>query len=359
MPQGPYLRKYGVETTIPFVLFEVDGVDFRVDAADGGSDCSIMKDEGAEATCTNDFTDEGQGYSIVLTATEMQAARIVVYVVDSATKVWLDTALIIDTYGNASAMHAMDFDDAVRGGMTALPNAAAEASGGLYTRGTGAGQVNQDGNGRLDANVAAISGDAAAADKLEAWMDGFTTGSVSDASPAATDFDSDLTEATDNHYRNALLLFTSGALVGRPAGRISAFTAASNNLAFEPDLEEAPANGDTFVIIPDPRAIWTGDGMYHADTREIEGTAAKSAVNAEVVDVMKTDTITLPGQEAPPLTPTFEEVAGWQHKVLRNRKTQTSTDWKLLADDESTVDAKSTVSDDGTTAIKQEIQSGP
>jgi len=110
--QGIHLRKYGVEAKIPFVLYEVDGVDLRVDAADGGSDCSVMKDEGAEATCTNDFVDEGKGYSITLTATEMQAARIVVYVVDSATKVWLDDALIIETYGHASAMHAFDLDTA-------------------------------------------------------------------------------------------------------------------------------------------------------------------------------------------------------------------------------------------------------
>jgi hypothetical protein len=48
---------------------------------------------------------------------------------------------------------AVDFQDTVRMGLTALPNAAAEASGGLYTRGTGAGQINQDANGRIDANV--------------------------------------------------------------------------------------------------------------------------------------------------------------------------------------------------------------
>lgn len=106
--QAVHLRKYGVEAKINFELYEVDGVDFRVDAADAGSDCTIMKDEGAEATCTNDFVDEGMGYSLTLTSTEMQAARIVVYVVDSATKVWLDKAIVIETYGNASAQHAFD-----------------------------------------------------------------------------------------------------------------------------------------------------------------------------------------------------------------------------------------------------------
>jgi hypothetical protein len=39
--------------------------------------------------------------------------------------------------------------DAVRRGMTSLPNAAAESAGGLYTRGTGAGQLSQTANGEL------------------------------------------------------------------------------------------------------------------------------------------------------------------------------------------------------------------
>ena len=76
--QGVHLRKYGVQTTINFDLFEVDGVDFRVNAVHAAGDSKIMKDEGAEANTTNGFTDEGNGYSIVLTATEMQAARIVI-----------------------------------------------------------------------------------------------------------------------------------------------------------------------------------------------------------------------------------------------------------------------------------------
>ena len=108
-----FLRKYGVQTTIHFVLYEVDGVDLRVDAVDAGADCSIMKDEGAETTCVSDFADEGTGYSLIISATEMEAAEIMVYIVDSATKVWLDEALKIETYGHASAMHAMDLDTTV------------------------------------------------------------------------------------------------------------------------------------------------------------------------------------------------------------------------------------------------------
>jgi len=108
------LRKYGESATINFTLFEVDGIDFRVDAVHASGDSSIMKDEGAEANTTNSFTDEGNGYSLVLTATEMQAARIKIYLVDqTATKVWLDASVTIETYGNISAQHAFDLDTAL------------------------------------------------------------------------------------------------------------------------------------------------------------------------------------------------------------------------------------------------------
>jgi len=41
---------------------------------------------------------------------------------------------------------------------TALPAAAAEAAGGLFTRGTGAGQINQANNGEIDVDVNRING---------------------------------------------------------------------------------------------------------------------------------------------------------------------------------------------------------
>lgn len=74
--------------------------------------------------------------TLVLTASGMETREIVVQVV------------------------AYDPYDAVRQGMTALPNAAAEAAGGLFTRGTGAGQINQPANGRVDANAATIGANA-------------------------------------------------------------------------------------------------------------------------------------------------------------------------------------------------------
>jgi tetrahydromethanopterin S-methyltransferase subunit F len=109
-----YLRKYGVATVIDFQLYKLDGSGLKSDAASATGDIKIMKDEGAEANTTADaFVDEGQGYSLALTATEMTAARVVIYIVDlSAPQVWLDKVLIIETYGHASAQHAFDLASA-------------------------------------------------------------------------------------------------------------------------------------------------------------------------------------------------------------------------------------------------------
>lgn len=112
MPQV-YLRKYGVQATVDFELYETDGTDLKTDAVSASGDVTIYRDEAAEETLDADaFTDEGKIYSLVLSATEMQAARIVVCVVDQGTKAWLDKVFYVETYGNASAMHAFDLDTA-------------------------------------------------------------------------------------------------------------------------------------------------------------------------------------------------------------------------------------------------------
>jgi hypothetical protein len=102
-----YLRKYATATTVDFELYKLDGTGLKSDAASATHDIKIMKDEGAEADTTADaFTDEGQGYSLALTDTEMTAARVVIYIVDQTSpQAWLDKVLIIETYGNASAQH--------------------------------------------------------------------------------------------------------------------------------------------------------------------------------------------------------------------------------------------------------------
>ena len=108
-----YLRKYGASTTINFCLYELDGTDLQAGAAHAAGDTKIMKDEGAEANTGSAFVDEGQGYSLALSAAEMTAARVAIYVVDQTSpKAWLDRVLIIETYGHTSGQHAFDLASA-------------------------------------------------------------------------------------------------------------------------------------------------------------------------------------------------------------------------------------------------------
>jgi len=270
MSQSVHLRKYGVETTINFELYEVDGVDFRTDAADGGSDCSIMKDEGAEATCTNDFTDEGTGYSLVLTATEMEAARIVVYVIDSATKVWLDKAIIIETYGHASAMHAMDFDDGVRAGLTALPNAAADAAGGL--------PISDAGGLDIDAKLANTNEvTAARMGALTDWINGGRLDVILDAIPttpmrgtdnAATETKQDIIDGIVDELKAAVITNAAGADV---AADIIALKAVADALD---TLTKASGPGDLAAILADTDELQSDDVPGLISALETHGDAA-------------------------------------------------------------------------------------
>lgn len=106
------LRKYGVSTTLNFPLFAAGTNDFKTDAAHASGDTIISKDEGAEANTTNGFVDEGRSYSLALTATEMEAARIVITLIDQGTKAYDDQCIIIETYGHASAQHPFDLGTA-------------------------------------------------------------------------------------------------------------------------------------------------------------------------------------------------------------------------------------------------------
>ena len=127
-----FIRKYGEATTINFKLYKPDGTKFVAGtdavcantASPNDSDVRIMKDEGDEsdldgATC---FVDEGQTYSVALTATEMTAKRIVVIIIDqTATQTWLDTSFVIETYGNASAQYP---DEIVTANVTQIDGSA-------------------------------------------------------------------------------------------------------------------------------------------------------------------------------------------------------------------------------------------
>jgi hypothetical protein len=118
--------KYATATTVDFCLYTADATVGAVKKEDAvcantagadDSDVQIMKDEGAPADATNAFTDEGECYSLALTASELTAARVLIDIEDlTATKVWADKCILITTYGNASAFHQIPDVNVVSGG---------------------------------------------------------------------------------------------------------------------------------------------------------------------------------------------------------------------------------------------------
>ena len=83
------------------------------------------------------------------------------------------------------------------------------------------------------------------------------------------------------------------------------------------------------------------------------GTQAKADVNAEVVDVLRTDTLTELALGAPVAQPALDRAIMFIYMDMRNKITQTGS-LRTIFNDAGTAIIKSTLSDDGTTFTKEE-----
>lgn len=106
--------------------------------------------------------------------------------------------------------------------------------------------------GEASANVTQLNGDATAAAnhaKAAAEMIQFTVDTAT-LTPTATQFEADdITEATANHFRDASIVWTSGALKGQRT-EITAYALVGGKGRFTvAAMTEAPANDDTGIIV--------------------------------------------------------------------------------------------------------------
>jgi len=154
----------------------------------------------------------------------------------------------------------------------------------------------------------------------------------------------------------------SGALTDL-ATQASVDTVDSNVDAILADTNEIQgdlADGGRLDLLID--AILADTGELQAD--DVPGLIAAlndvstADVNAQLVDVLSTDTQTLPGQGAPTATPTLTVALMYLYKAWRNKSDQTSSELTLYADDGTTADQQRTVSDDGTTFTAGEMGTG-
>lgn len=106
-------------------------------------------------------------------------------------------------------------------------------------------------------------------------------------------------------------------------------------------------------------ATWTDAKAAFLDA-SIAGLNNISAanVNAEVVDVMKTDTTSEPAQGAPPATPTFEEMFAYIYFRMMNKNEETATEHAVYDAAGTTKVIKAAVSDSAGTLTKGKFATG-
>lgn len=242
-------------------------------------------------------------------------------------------------FGIYHPLVAYDPQDTVRMGMTALPNAAAEASGGLFTRGTGAGQINQASNGQIDGNLVTWKGSAPA---------GLTD---TDKVQASVQHMADNVIAASKIASNAI---TSAKIAASAIGASQIATGALTSAKFAAGAFDA-------VWTVTTRLLTAGTNIVLAKGVGVTGFNDLSAaqVNAQLVDVMETDTHTEVGQGAPPATASYKQMFQHLYKAWRNKKDNDGNTTNLYADDGTTVDQKQTTSESGGTVTKSEWVSGP
>jgi hypothetical protein len=145
---------------VPMYLVDSgDGITPETGVTISAGDLKISKNGGAEANHAGTLTEvAGGNYYYEATAGELDTVGyITLRLSKSGIRVFNACAQVV----------AFDPYDAVRAGLTALPAAAAEAAGGLFTRGTGAGQIAQDSNGTISVHTKTMEDGVIAATKLQ------------------------------------------------------------------------------------------------------------------------------------------------------------------------------------------------
>jgi hypothetical protein len=132
--------KYGVAETFNFKLYNADGT-LDVDEVDAGTEVSLSCDEGAETTATNDFADEGNFYSIALTAAELKCERVAVVVAATTTEVFfIQTSATDPAVVAFGTLQSATGTTAVLAAATSLADDLINGATLVIAGGTGAGQ---------------------------------------------------------------------------------------------------------------------------------------------------------------------------------------------------------------------------
>jgi hypothetical protein len=274
---------------------------------------------------------------------------------------------------------AADYDPASKPGVaTALLNELVENDGGVsrYT----ANALEQAPSGGTNPNVL-----------IDTTISGAPSSQTVFVLAAGSDID-------DAYKDQAIVLYDASNNDYPSVRKVSAYTGATKTVTLDsaPDFTIIAGDGvKTFVTAPGTTAPTVGQirtemegvgyflDLIKADTNELqtdwvnggrldllldacalEATVAALNnistldVNAQVVDVMKTDTVSEMAQGAPPATPTMEQILNYLYRKYRNKTETTSSEDAVYDDAGTTKLVKATISDDTVTFTKGEYVSG-
>ena len=143
-----------------------------------------------------------------------------------------------------------------------------------------------------------------------------------------------------------------------PANALDVSATGEAGLDFANIKNATGAHTLTNITVPIVTTTTTATNLTNAATNGDLTATMKTSVNDQVVDVIKTDTISEMAQGVPAATPTLEDAIMYIYMHWRNETTTTSSTHSLK-NDAGTVIAKATISDDSTTYTKAEYVSGP
>lgn len=321
-----FLSKYGVARHIYIPIVKRAVIDFAVSAdwTPGAGDVKISKDGGAFANVTNLPTaiasaNTGAVWDFSLTATEMQAAQVVVVISDAATKTIEDQSFIIETYGNASAQHAMDFGTA-----TIVASSLSAIAANVIT-------------------AASMADDATT--ELQTGL--VTRRNTAQAGGASTITLDAAASAVDNFYTGQQVVITGGTGAGQ-VRLIHSYVGATKVATVGTAWATNPDNTSVFALIPN-RAMVT---LFGADT--VTAAAIAADAGTEIATAILDEAVAEPaGIFTWPTS--LRKILSHLGVLTRNKATQTATTTVWRNDADNATLFSSTVSDDATTFVDGEL----
>lgn len=349
------LSKYNTALTIRFPLVKVATQNFAVaaDYTHASGDVKVTKDGGVAATATNApaalTMGNGAIWTLVLTATEMSAQEVVVTVIDAVTKAVEDQAIIIHTYGNASAMHPFDLGTAlasqtvgtatnvttVNGLAANVITATAIATDAIDDDAIATGAIASTAFAAGAINAAAIAADAIGASEL--------------AADAVTEIGAGVWNAVRASHTTAGSFGEGAASVqGNVTGTVASVTGAVGSVTGAVGSVTGNVGGN---VVGSTASVTGAVGSVTGNVTGSVGslaTQAKADAKTQVVDALSVDTYA-ELTDVPAATSTLKDKLTWLFMLARNRVNQTATVGTIYADNATTALSTTTVSDNGTT----------